>query len=239
MAIATDRAEVSPRPARWDVLRLVTIAAVLAALMLALSFSVFFAARQWLHLPLPQLRTLIFLLLVFTGQGNVYLVRTSRHFWQSRPSRWLALASVLDILAVVLLATQGILMTALGPGIVAGLLLVVLVYLGLLDLIKVRLFRYFALQWAQRETGYPFSVFASDGGLVAYGTDLSDLSRRAAAYVDRILKGAWPGDLPVQAPTKFELVVNLKTANAQGLAIPQSILIRADRVIEWLLLAVT
>jgi H+-transporting ATPase len=146
MAIATDRAEVSPRPARWDVLRLVTIAAVLAALMLALSFSVFFAARQWLHLPLPQLRTLIFLLLVFTGQGNVYLVRTSRHFWQSRPSRWLALASVLDILAVVLLATQGILMTALGPGIVAGLLLVVLVYLGLLDLIKVRLFRYFALQ---------------------------------------------------------------------------------------------
>ena len=146
MAIATDRAEVSPRPARWDVRRLVAIAAVLAALMLALSFSVFFAGREWLHLPLPQLQTLIFLLLVFTGQGNVYLVRTSRHFLQSHPSRWLLLASALDVLAVVLLATQGILMTALRPGMVAGLLLVVLVYLGLLDLIKVRLFRYFALQ---------------------------------------------------------------------------------------------
>jgi putative ABC transport system substrate-binding protein len=79
---------------------------------------------------------------------------------------------------------------------------------------------------------YPFGVFASDGGLIAYGTDLVDLNRRAADYVDRILKGAQPGDLPVQAPTNFELVVNLKTAKLQGLAIPQSILIRADRVIE-------
>jgi putative ABC transport system substrate-binding protein len=79
---------------------------------------------------------------------------------------------------------------------------------------------------------YPFGVFASDGGLIAYGTDMTDLNRRAAAYVDRILKGALPADLPVQAPTKFELVVNLKTAKAQGLAIPQSILIRADQVVE-------
>ena len=79
---------------------------------------------------------------------------------------------------------------------------------------------------------YPFSVFASDGGLIAYGPDMVDLNRRAAAYVDRVLKGAQPADLPVQAPTKFELVVNLKTAKAQGLTIPQSILIRADRVIE-------
>ena len=146
MAIATDRAEPSLRPVRWDVRRLVVIAAVLAALILVLSFSVFFAGRHWLHLPLRQLQTLIFLLLVFTGQGNVYLVRTSHHFWQSRPSRWLLLASVLDILLVVVLATQGILMTALTPTLVAGLLLVVLVYMGLLDLVKVRLFRYLALQ---------------------------------------------------------------------------------------------
>jgi putative ABC transport system substrate-binding protein len=79
---------------------------------------------------------------------------------------------------------------------------------------------------------YPFGVFASDGGLISYGTDMADLNRRAAAYVDRILRGAQPADLPVQAPTKFELVVNLKTAKAQGLTIPQSILISADRVIE-------
>jgi len=79
---------------------------------------------------------------------------------------------------------------------------------------------------------YPFGVFASEGGLMAYGPDMVDLNRRAAAYVDRILKGTPPADLPVQAPTKFELVVNLKTANARGLTIPQSILIRADRVIE-------
>jgi putative ABC transport system substrate-binding protein len=79
---------------------------------------------------------------------------------------------------------------------------------------------------------YPFSVFAFEGGLLAYGPDMADLNLRAAAYVDRILKGAQPADLPVQAPTKFELVVNLKTASARGLTIPQSILIRADRVIE-------
>jgi H+-transporting ATPase len=141
MAIATDRAEASPTPARWDVRRLVLIAAVLAALMLALSFAVFFAGRHWLHLPLPQLQTLIFLLLVFTGQGNVYLVRSSRHFWQSRPSRWLMLASMVDIVVVIVLATQGILMTALSPGLVAALLLLVLAYMGLLDLVKVGLFR--------------------------------------------------------------------------------------------------
>jgi len=146
MAIATDRAEASPRPVRWDVRRLVVIAGALATLILVLSFSVFFVGRHWLHLPLPQLQTLIFLLLVFTGQSNVYLVRTGRHFWQSRPSRWLLLASVLDIFVVIVLATQGVLMTALSASLVAGLLLVVLMYMGLLDLIKVRLFRHLALQ---------------------------------------------------------------------------------------------
>ena len=146
MAIATDRAEASAGPVRWDVRRLVVMATVLAALILGLSFSVFFAGRHWLHLPLTELQTLIFLLLVFTGQANVYLVRTSRHFWQSRPGGWLMLATGLDVLVVVVLATQGILMTALSPGLVAGLSLAVLVYMGLLDLVKVRLFHYLEMQ---------------------------------------------------------------------------------------------
>jgi putative tryptophan/tyrosine transport system substrate-binding protein len=76
------------------------------------------------------------------------------------------------------------------------------------------------------------SVFAGDGGLLSYGPDQVDLWRRAASYVDRILRGARPGDLPVQFPTKFEMAVNLKTAKALGLTVPQSILLRADEVIE-------
>jgi putative ABC transport system substrate-binding protein len=79
---------------------------------------------------------------------------------------------------------------------------------------------------------YNLSVYSRDGGLLSYGTDRVALFRRAATYVDRILRGEKPGDLPVQLPTKFEMVVNRKTAKALGLAIPPSILLRADEVIE-------
>jgi putative ABC transport system substrate-binding protein len=79
---------------------------------------------------------------------------------------------------------------------------------------------------------YGLSYFARDGGLLSYGADPVDNLRRVATYVDRILRGAKPGDLPVQFPTKFEMVVNLKTAKAIGLTIPETFLVRADEVIE-------
>jgi putative ABC transport system substrate-binding protein len=79
---------------------------------------------------------------------------------------------------------------------------------------------------------YPFRFFATSGGLMSYGIDVADVYRRAASYVDRILKGAKPSDLPVQLPTKFELAINLKTAKAMGLTFPISMQQLADEVIE-------
>jgi putative ABC transport system substrate-binding protein len=79
---------------------------------------------------------------------------------------------------------------------------------------------------------YPESEFVRAGGLMAYGPSLSDLFQRAATYVDKILKGTRPADLPIEQPTKFELVFNLKSAKSLGLTIPESFLIRADEVIE-------
>jgi putative tryptophan/tyrosine transport system substrate-binding protein len=79
---------------------------------------------------------------------------------------------------------------------------------------------------------YPYRFYAADGGLASYGPDTVDQYRRAASYIDRILKGEKPANLPVQGPTKYELTINLKTAKTLGLTVPQSILVRADEVIE-------
>jgi putative ABC transport system substrate-binding protein len=79
---------------------------------------------------------------------------------------------------------------------------------------------------------YPYRVFAETGGLLSYGDDLTDNFRRAASYVDRILKGEKPAELPVQAPTKFELTINLKAAKALGISVPLSMITRADQVLD-------
>jgi putative ABC transport system substrate-binding protein len=81
-------------------------------------------------------------------------------------------------------------------------------------------------------TIYPYRYFVEEGGLLSYGVDTSDLFRRAAGYVNRILRGAKPADLPIQAPTKFELVINLRAAKALGIVIPKLLLAGADRVID-------
>ncbi|HUX66591.1 MAG TPA: plasma-membrane proton-efflux P-type ATPase [Terriglobales bacterium] len=141
MAIATDRVEFSSSPDRWQIGRLMRTAGALAALVLVFSFAVLGVGLRVLHLPLPQLQTLVFVMLVFTGQGNVYLVRERRRLWHSRPSRWLVASSVADVAVVGLLATRGILMAPLPAGLVGALLAAVGLYLLAMDAAKVRILR--------------------------------------------------------------------------------------------------
>ncbi len=146
MSLATDQVAFSQRPDRWNIRTLVLTGGAIACLVLVLSFVVFYGARDWLQLPLPQMQTLIFVMLVFSGQGTVYLVRERRHFWQSRPGGWLLLSSVGDIVIVSLFASRGILMTAIPFRLVAGMLGIVAAFMVVADFFKIRVFR--ALAWS-------------------------------------------------------------------------------------------
>jgi H+-transporting ATPase len=146
MSISTDRVSFSPLPDRWRIKTLMATGMAMAALVLILSFAVFFVGRDVLHLQLGELQTLVFLMLVFTGQGNIYLVRERGHFWKSRPSRWLVASSLGAVVVASTLALTGTLMTRTSPILVAGLLVVVVCYLALMDLAKIRVFRTFGLR---------------------------------------------------------------------------------------------
>jgi H+-transporting ATPase len=146
MSIATDRVAFARTPDRWRVLPLIFTGLVLAFFILILSFGVFFWARDQLQLPLPQLQTLIFVMLVFNGQGTVYLVRERRHFWSSLPSRWLLTSSLFDLVIVSVMATQGILMAPISPALVGGVLLLILFYLAAIDFMKIKIIQHFHLR---------------------------------------------------------------------------------------------
>jgi len=146
MSIATDRVGFSQRPDRWSVRSLMLTGSLLAALVLVLSFAVFFVGRDVFRLSLPELQTLVFVMLVATGQGNVYLVRERGPFWRSRPSRWLVASSAIDLVIVIAMATTGVLMAPVNLSLIFLLLAAAAAYLFVLDQLKVQVFHRLAMK---------------------------------------------------------------------------------------------
>ena len=141
MSIATDNVSYSAQPDRWHIRWLVLVSLALGSLILLFSFGTFLAARYWLQLPLPQLQTLVFITLVFTGQGNVYLVRERQHFWKSRPGKWLVLSSTADIVVVSIFASRGFLMQPIPAHVLFGVLIACGCYLAAVDFVKITLLK--------------------------------------------------------------------------------------------------
>lgn len=139
MSIATDRVTSSQAPQKWHIPALMRTAGIIAAAILLLSFAVLYVGIHVLRLALPELQTLVFVMLVFNGQGVVYLVRERRHLWASLPSPWLLFATAMDILAVAVLATRGIFMAPIPLRLVIALGLSVALFVVALDCLKVRL----------------------------------------------------------------------------------------------------
>jgi H+-transporting ATPase len=140
MTISTDRVKPSQLPNRWNVRSIVVGAISLALQILALSFGIFWYAHAVLQLPLANLQTLLFVMLVYSGQGTIYLVRERGHFWHSLPSKWMLIGTTVDILVVGVLATQGILMAPIPLMLVVEVFGVIGLYLIGLDFIKVPIF---------------------------------------------------------------------------------------------------
>lgn len=146
MSISTDHVSFSLKPDKWDIKKLTIVGAIFAAFILAFSFAVLFFGRNVLYLSIEEIKTLVFLILVFTGQATVYLVRERHHFWHSKPSNLLICSSVMDIIVISILAIKGVLMAAISPEIVWGLLAAVLVYFACLDFLKMRIFKFFGIE---------------------------------------------------------------------------------------------
>jgi H+-transporting ATPase len=142
MSISTDNVSYSRKPDRWNVLSLVSAAFALALPVLLLSFSFLYVATSILYLPIGQLQTLMFVMLVFTGQANVYLVRERQHFWKSAPSRWMVFGTSMDVIAVTILATQGLLMAAIPFSFVALSLLAVSLFVPCADWLKIYILKF-------------------------------------------------------------------------------------------------
>lgn len=140
MSIATDNVLFSPKPDRWNIRVLILLGMMLGGLLLILSFGLFYYGRDILGLSLPQLQTLVFVMLVFTAQGMIYLIRERGHFWRTIPSRWMLLGSVVDLILVSFFAIRGILMAPLSPSIVGITALASIIYLFVIDFIKVPIF---------------------------------------------------------------------------------------------------
>jgi len=143
MSLATDKVSFSPKPNRWNIRSLVIIGLILSTAWLLFSFGVLLVGQYILKLPLAQLQTLVFVMLVFSGQANVYLVRERHHFWHSRPSRWLAFGTTVDVIIVSWFAAQGLLMSAIDFGLIVGLLGATIVFMIVLDFLKIGVFQHF------------------------------------------------------------------------------------------------
>ncbi len=141
MSLATDNVSYSQKPDKWNIRHLSFLSAIFAACMIIFSFFVLFFGQEVVGMSLPEIRTLIFLTLIFTGQAIVYLVRERGHFWHSRPSRWLIASSIADILIVCALALYGIFMAPLSAYLIFGLLGSIILYFLLLDRFKVSIIK--------------------------------------------------------------------------------------------------